>query len=168
MARNNDSRLVLRKSPGVPVSNRWDDIDGIFDAFRRDMENIFWNPLAAYEYSPRVRFNVRNYGMPMDLRDEEDKFVVNVEMPGVKKENVKIDLQEDILTISVQEEESKEEKDERYLMRERISHSCRRCIQLPGEVDREKISAEMVDGILSIDLPKTEPKKKESIEIKVN
>jgi HSP20 family protein len=92
-------------------------------------------------------------------------------MPGIDKNNIKVDLDEDrrMLTLSGEQKEEKEQKDERYHFRERTYGSFRRSFRLPDNVKMDKIKATMNHGLLSIDLPKsevkTETKRKKSINI---
>jgi HSP20 family protein len=104
----------------------------------------------------------------MDLEDHGDKLELSVELPGAKKEDAKISIEDNVLTVSVATKEEKEEKEEgRYLFRERSSMSCSRSVRLPVEVDEGKVSARMDNGILKIEMPKVHPKEKQAREIKI-
>ncbi len=105
--------------------------------------------------------------MSVDVKDEKDKYVLEAELPGAKKEDIKIDIDNGILTLSAQiGNETNEEKDN-YVYRERRYGSVCRSFSLDN-IDDEKIKAEYKDGILTIDMPKKEPEKKltKSIDIK--
>ena len=93
-----------------------------------------------------------------DIRDEGDKFVLEAELPGFKKEDIKLDLKDGILTISAQHSENKDEKDDKgqYIRRERRYGSFTRSFDVTG-VDEEHITASYNNGVLELSLPKVVP-----------
>ncbi|MGS0973551.1 MAG: Hsp20/alpha crystallin family protein [Candidatus Izemoplasmataceae bacterium] len=93
----------------------------------------------------------------MDVKDFEKEYIIEAEMPGVKKEDINIHYENDHLTVSVNQEEKKEEKDqeERYIHRERSTRSFERSIYLEA-VNPDQIKAKLEDGILKITAPKKE------------
>ena len=105
--------------------------------------------------------------MSVDVKDEKDKYVIEAELPGLKKEDIKIDIDDGVLTLSAEIGSEKNEEKDNYVYRERRYGSVCRSFSLEG-IDDEKIKAEYKDGILAIDLPKKEPEKKltKSVDIK--
>lgn len=100
-------------------------------------------------------------GIKADVRENEKEFIIEAEIPGVKKEDIKLELKDDRLTISVEKnEETKEEKDN-YIRRERRYGSCSRSFYVEN-VKHEDVSAKYENGILSVVLPKSEVKKIDS------
>ena len=93
-----------------------------------------------------------------DIRDEGDKFVLEAELPGFKKEEIKLDLKDNILTVSAQHTESSEEKDKKgnYIRRERKCGSFARSFDVSG-IREEDITAAYHDGVLELELPKATP-----------
>jgi HSP20 family protein len=88
-----------------------------------------------------------------DIMDKGDKYLLQAELPGVKKEDIQIDIDGNDLIVSVSREERKEEKQENFLRRERISGSyCRRFDV--SNVDVDNIAASYKDGVLELSLPK--------------
>jgi len=93
----------------------------------------------------------------VDIIERPDRYVVNAEVAGIPKENLKVDLNQDtgVLTLSGHHQEQKEERDgDRWVRRERSSGTFTRSMRLPNDVKKEGMSARLENGILCIDLPK--------------
>ncbi|GAB4453679.1 MAG: hypothetical protein OHK0036_16760 [Bacteroidia bacterium] len=104
-----------------------------------------------------------------NIKETEDAFQIELGVPGVKKEDIKVDLEDNVLTISSEQKEEKTEEKENYTRREFNYSSFSRSFTLPDIVDAEKITAEYKDGILNINIPKKESvikKAQKRIEIK--
>ncbi len=99
----------------------------------------------------------------VNITEDKDDFKVSLAAPGMKKSDFNIDLQGNILTISAEREEKKEEKEENYTRKEYNFSSFSRSFTLPDEVNKEKIEATYVDGVLNLSLPKKEEAKKAAI-----
>ncbi len=112
--------------------------------FNRDFP-YNWNSNWATVSSPAV-----------NIIEDNDEYRIEVAAPSLKKGDFKINLEKDLLTISANKEETKEDKDETYTRREYNYSSFSRSFTLPDSVNGEKISAEYKDGILSINVPKHE------------
>lgn len=103
--------------------------------------------------------------MAMDISEHENEFVIMANLPGYKKENVKIAVHDNQLNIEASCDEKKEEKQGTVYRCERYSGSYRRNLMLPENVDESKIVAKMEDGVLRLNLPKKEPTPKKEISI---
>jgi len=103
----------------------------------------------------------------VDVAEDENEYVVKVELPGVSKDDVKITMQENILTIRGEKKEEKETKESHFQRVERSYGSFQRSFTLPTHVKNEKIEASYKDGILTVTLPKAEEAKPKQIEVKV-
>jgi HSP20 family protein len=101
----------------------------------------------------------------IDVVRENGKLVVHANVPGIKPEEVKIEVEDDILTVSGEHEESKEEKDKDFLRRERRYGSFSRSMVLPPGVDAKKIKAKTHDGVVEVTIPLPKEAKKETISI---
>ena len=122
--------------------------------FPYDLFNEFWGTPAA-----------RAYPMHTDIRAEGDRYVMDVEVPGVKKEDIDISYKDEYLTISVKQE--KEQKDHKnYLLWERRYTATRRNYYV-GEIDRDGIQASYENGILTVSFPK-ESKKETPYQISIS
>jgi HSP20 family protein len=102
----------------------------------------------------------------MDVAEYENEYVVVAEVPGVKKEDVKITLEKNILTIQGQRKPYEISEDARVLLNEMRVREFSRSIQVPPEVDSEHISAELENGVLRLVLPKVQNARVRSIAIK--
>jgi len=102
-----------------------------------------------------------------DIMEDKDSFTVVAELPGMKKEDVKVSLQNSVLTISGEKKKESEQKDKTFHRLERSYGSFYRTFELPVMVDPSKIQADFKDGVLKVVLPKTEAAKPKEIAINV-
>jgi HSP20 family protein len=105
---------------------------------------------------------------PVDVREREDTYLVEVELPGLTKDDVKITMENNILTILGEKKQEKEEKRGDYHRSERVYGSFQRSFTLPSSVKNDKIEAQYKNGILTVTLPKVEEAKPKAIEVKVS
>ena len=91
---------------------------------------------------------------PVDIAEDADRISVTAELPGFKEEDVRIELQGDVLTISGERKRESEKNDRDYRRVERSYGEFRRSFTLPSSVDREKVKASFSDGLLRLELPK--------------
>lgn len=89
----------------------------------------------------------------VDVKETEKEYQIEAEMPGFKKEEIKIDCDEEMITISAKKEEEKEEEKENYIHKERMSSSISRTLYL-SNIDDERVKAKLSDGILKVTAPK--------------
>ena len=109
-------------------------------------------------------FSGRTMSVPaVNIREEKDDYQVSLAAPGLKKDDFKIDVDGNLLTISSEKEDKKEEKDARYTRKEYSYTSFQRSFTIPDEVNKEKIDAHYEDGVLKLVLPKKEEAKKMAI-----
>ena len=104
----------------------------------------------------------------MNVRENENEFLLELAAPGLKKNDFKVRIENDALSINVEKEEKREENEPDYSRREYSYNSFQRFFSLPGTVNAEKIEAKYEDGILKLVLPKTEEGKKQYREIKIS
>jgi HSP20 family protein len=104
----------------------------------------------------------------VDIREQNDAYLVEVELPGLSKDDVKITMENNILTIQGEKKQEKEEKRGDYHRTERVYGSFQRSFTLPSSVKNDKIEAQYKNGILTVTLPKVEEAKPKAIEVKVS
>jgi len=111
----------------------------------------------------------RGYEYPlMDIIDSKDDLVIYVEVPGVSKDDIKVKIHNDVLTISGERKEPELPEKANCLIREREFGKFMRSVRLPYPIEVSKVSAEYKDGILKITLPKKEEVKPKEIQINVS
>jgi HSP20 family protein len=103
----------------------------------------------------------------VDVAEHEGEYIVKVELPGVAREDVKITMQENILTIRGEKKAEKEAHEPNFHRVERSYGSFQRSFTLPTHVKNDRIEASYRDGILTVTLPKAEDAKPKQIEVKV-
>lgn len=133
----------------VPSIFRDSFADSLFDEFFNDS---FFAPARTARGTTRQ--------MSTDVRETEDAYLIEMELPGFAKEDVKADLKNGYLTIAATHAENKDEKDEagKYLRKERYSGSMSRSFYVGEAVTQEDIKAKFADGILTVKVPKMEKK----------
>jgi HSP20 family protein len=99
----------------------------------------------------------------VNIKDNKDDYVVSLAVPGMKKEDFNIDVEGDMITISCEKEEKKEEKEAKYTRKEYNYSSFKRSFTLPDQINKEKIDARYEDGVLRLLLPKKEEAKRATI-----
>ena len=104
-----------------------------------------------------------HYTLAVDVRDDEDAYVISALVPGLKAEELNIQILEDVVTV---EGEFKADENE-YLMRELPHGSFRRTLRLPANLDAEKAEAKITDGVLTLRLPKVESARPKTIKVAV-
>lgn len=103
----------------------------------------------------------------VDVAEHDNEYIVKVELPGVARDDVKITMQENILTIRGEKKQEKETKDSDFHRVERSYGSFQRSFTLPTHVKNDRIEASFKDGILTVNLPKAEEAKPKQIEVRV-
>jgi HSP20 family protein len=131
----------------------WTDMDQLFDQFRTNFNDLFWRPNSSL-------FNTfEDDRTPMmDVADLGNTYEMKVEMPGIPKEKINIDVSPTHIEISAKHETEEDEKDKNWLRRERSSMSFYRSVEFPEKIKTDTVEAEFKDGVLKLSLPKQEPK----------
>jgi HSP20 family protein len=136
--------LRIEKGGVVPGTlTRWDPFAELGE-LRSRFDRIFdeWLDGRGRAWTPAI-----------DVMREDGHLVVRADLPGFKPEQVKIEVEDDILTISGEHEERTEDKDEQYVRRERRYGSFSRSMTLPGGVDANKIKASTRNGVVELKIP---------------
>lgn len=103
----------------------------------------------------------------VNIKETDKEYVITAALPGVRKEDVRINVQDGVLTIAGEQGEEREEKGKGYLRQEMSYGSFQRCFVLPAGVHPEDVKASQKDGILTVTLPKPAQARSRAIDIKV-
>ena len=134
----------------------WADMDRMFDDFRTQFNDL----LLPWSQTDELTTYAIDRTPLMDIADLGDKYEMRVEMPGIPKEDINIEVTPNSVEICADHEEHKEDKDKNWLRRERSSMCYYRSLELPEQIKSDNVDAEFKDGILTVMLPKVEPKPK--------
>ena len=149
------------------------------------MNLVKWNPLKELEEvssrlnqifgrtpttseSSQEMLTMADWTPSADITETDSAYLVKAEIPGVAKEDVKVTLQDGVLTIAGERHKEKEEKNKKFHRIERSYGSFMRSFRIPDDVDESAVKAEFKDGILNVTLTKSEKAKSKAIEISVS
>ncbi len=138
------------------------DVVSIQDEMNKLFDDFFGRPVLRTEWTEGV------WSPSVDVSEDKDNVIIKAEMPGMNKDDVKISIQDGVLTLKGEKRQEKEEKDKNYHRVERNYGSFCRSFQLPTSVKSDKVKASYKDGMLSIALPKTEEVKPKEIPISID
>ena len=120
------------------------------------MRNNIFDDFFAAPFFTRSEANM----MKTDIKEHDGGYELTVDLPGVKKDDIKAELNDGYLTITAENDTSKDEKDEKgkYICRERYTGSCQRAFYVGDDIEKDDIKASFKHGILHLDIPKKQPK----------
>jgi HSP20 family protein len=104
----------------------------------------------------------------LDVVEEKDSLIVKADLPGLSKDDIKVAIQDNVLTIKGERKYEAEKKEANYYRQERVFGSFVRSIELPVSVDSGKVLATFRDGVLHVTLPKAENAKPKEIQVSVS
>ena len=144
---------------------RWDPI--------RELEDMSTR-LGRFFNQPRLRRAATDddaffadWAPAVDVQETDNEYVVKADLPDVRKEDVKVAIEDGVLTLEGERKEEKEDKNKKFHRVERVYGRFVRRLALPMEVDPQKVAAEFKDGVLNVRLPKTATAKPRAIDVKV-
>jgi len=144
---------------------RWDPFRELEEMSDR-LNRVFGRPTMQREGSKET-MTVADWSPAVDIGESEKEYLIHVEVPEVKKEDVKVSVQEGVLTIHGERKREKEEKGKKYHRVERSYGSFARSFTVPDGVDETKVTAEFKDGMLNLHLPKSERARPKAIDVKI-
>lgn len=137
------------------IPRNFHDLDSLFDNF---FAPTAWKSEQNQFFAPKV-----------DIKDNKDHYLISAELPGVKKDDIHISLQQGVLTLEAEvKQEDKEEKDGKIIRQERRYGQIQRSFTVGNTVHESDISASFVDGILSIKAPKKSAPEQQSRKIHIS
>lgn len=146
---------------------RWDPFKELEDMQSR-LNTMFGRAPVRKSGDKEEAMTVAEWAPLVDITEDDKEYLIKAELPEVKKEDIKLTVDEDVLTITGERKIEKEEKGKKYHRVERAYGSFMRSFTLPEDADASKVSADCKDGLLKVHLPKSEKAKPKSIEVKVS
>jgi len=140
---------IVRFDPSREVDSLQSEVNRVFDAF-----------FGAGRSAPS-----RRWVPAMDLAETDERLILRADLPGLKREDVEIEIKDNVLTVSGERKDRHEEEREGYHRVERVFGSFGRSLTLPRGVDADKVVAEFADGVLEVTIPKPAERKPHRVEI---
>ena len=146
---------------------RWDPFREL-DELQNRISTLFGRAPVRKEGEKQEALRVAEWAPLVDITEDEKEYTIKAELPDVKKDDVKISVQNDALSIAGERKYEKEEKNKKYHRVERAYGSFSRSFTVPEDADADRVSAEFKDGLLQVHLPKSEMVKPKTVEVKVS
>ncbi|MBU1163087.1 MAG: Hsp20/alpha crystallin family protein [Proteobacteria bacterium] len=144
---------------------RWDPLRNV--ATLQDRINLIFNEAFAGSKDFEDEVSMSAWRPVVDIFDTNNAIVIKAELPGIKKDDVSVDVKDNVLTIKGERSFSKEIKEENYYRKERSFGKFQRSFTLPEAIEPAGIKANFKNGVLEIEVPKAEEKKPKQISINV-
>ncbi len=144
-------KFLVRKTPDNFLRTVNDEISSLLN---RHFDNYF--PQSGYWE------DVDKLSMPVEISDKEKEYVIRAELPGIKKEDLDIDIEKDFLRINAKKIDETKEEDKNYRHSEFSYGEFSRTIQFSEEIDTERTEAKLEHGVLMINAPKIQKEKNQS------
>lgn len=145
---------------------KWDPIKELEDVSNR-LNRLFGRSLARTE-SAADTLAMNDWTPSTDISETDTAYLIKAEIPGVNREDVKVTLQDGMLTIRGERHQEKEEKDKKFHRIERSYGSFVRSFRMPDDADESAVKAEFKDGMLNVTMGKSEKAKPKAIEVSVS
>lgn len=145
---------------------KWDplrELEGVSNSLNR----IFGRAPARTE-SNNEMLTMADWAPSVDISETDAAYLVKAEIPGVRKEDVKVAIQDGMLTLQGERRQEKEEKGKKFHRVERCYGSFMRSFRMPDDADEGKVKAEFKDGMLNITLAKSEKAKPKQVNVSVS
>lgn len=138
---------------------------GRLSSLRDEIDRLFGEPLNELARASQLLIS---WSPPLDLHEDKDNFIVKIELPGMKKEDIDVSLHNGSLSISGERKSEEKFEDAEVYRSERFFGRFQRTVTLPAAVAADKINAQYKDGVLTVTLAKAEEAKPKQINVQVN
>lgn len=145
---------------------RWDPFKEMDELHRRLNSLFTLAPRRSGE--DRENMTVAEWAPTVDITEDEKEYLIKAELPEVRREDVKVTVENGVLTITGERKLEREEKSKRYHRIERAYGTFARSFSVPDDADDTKVAADFKDGVLAVHLTKSEKARPRSIEVKVD
>jgi HSP20 family protein len=157
---NQERRLVMN------AITPWDPFKEL-DELQTRLSTLFGRSPLRKNGGKDEAMTVAEWAPLVDIVEDEHEYLIKAEVPEVKKEEVKVTVQDGVLTLAGERKFVREEKDKKYHRVERAYGSFVRSFSLPEDADENKVTADFKDGVLQVHLPKSEKARPKNIEVKI-
>ena len=123
---------------------------------------------SAFQLASSAPGSVPGWAPPLDIFEDTERVTIQVELPGMKKEDFELSLQDGVLTISGERKFEEEKREGESFRRERVFGAFSRSVTLPSAVKAEEVKATYEDGVLTVTLPKAEEAMPKKIQVNIN
>jgi HSP20 family protein len=144
----------------------WDPLTEMEETQNR-LARFFGLSPARLTNGEKEAMTVTEWAPAVDITEDDKEWLVKADLPEVKKEDVKVTIENGVLTVTGERKLEKEEKNKKYHRIERSYGSFLRSFTLPDAADGSKVSADFKDGVLTVHLPKGEKARPKAVEVKV-
>ncbi|MGF1669646.1 MAG: Hsp20/alpha crystallin family protein [Balneolaceae bacterium] len=135
------------------------------DTMRREMDRFF-DDLVPFSWRKENGGRMIDSWSPnTDLTEDDDKFIVKMDIPGMNKDNIEVNYQDNRLIITGERKEEEEEEKKDFIRKERYHGSFYRSFTLPKAIKEDQIKAKFKEGVLTVNLPKTEISKPKTVKV---
>lgn len=147
-------RSLMKRSESSPI-----------EELRREMEHLFDDmvPFSRFRQRPGDGYDV--WAPNTDMVETDNEYIMTVDLPGIPKDDVNISFKDNRLTISGERKKEEKEEKENFMRRERYYGNFVRSFTLPSSVKEDDIKAKYKDGVLTVNIKKTEESKSKTIEV---
>ena len=149
---------LVKQTPVFSREEFLTPFDSLFD-------NVIQKAFPTFGQEFGIEFFGNNSYPKVDVVDHSDKITIEAEIPGLSKDNVSVELEEDTLSIVGNKQEKQQNPDVKYVRRELKRSSFKRSFKLNGSLDLKNIKADFNNGVLLISIPKKEPEKPKKVKI---
>lgn len=132
---------------------------------RREVDRLFSDVFSSVGDGEEMLSEV--WAPRMDMSEKDDGYIIRMDVPGVQRERIKVDVSDHELTVSGERKETKRDEDENFLRVERTFGRFYRSVRLPKMADPDKVEARFKDGELVVRVPKVEEVKPRKVDVKV-
>jgi HSP20 family protein len=141
---------------------RWDPVRDL-ESLSNRLNQVFGQSAARPDEAPVFA----DWTPLMDVEETEAEYLVKTDLPDIKKEDVKVAIQDGVLSLEGERKQEKEEKTKKYHRVERSYGTFVRRLSVPSDVDQQKVQAEFKDGVLTVHMPKSAASKPRSIDVTI-
>jgi HSP20 family protein len=150
-----------------PLLSRWSPFREV-ERLQHQMDSLFGRTALRGNGDREEAITRTEWAPLVDITEDDKEYVIKADLPDLKKDEVKVRVENGLLTLSGERKFEKEQKQRRYHRIERAYGSFVRGFDLPEDADGGKVSAEFKDGVLKVHLPKNESARPKAIDIKVS